>query len=466
MTNFNTQTIDNDTDDSDKVQDIIDDLADVDINDELEFAAAPVRTLPEIRTSKAQFSRQMRSKLSVKEKLAMIKEATTGLETKMGKIDHESINGSNDEQLENNVEVETFLYKMEKHLLKFDMAKIFEKFPILDEDETGANRWRSRKTVNLLTAWDQIGNGKQITLNQIAESLEWMKLYATEASASFLDDVEWSHTFLLNSMEEDLQESVHMTLIKNFRGECMGGPLTFAIMIDKIINLSEIAIEGMISHIKQYEIKSVPGENVEKICRRFQYALKRLENNGSLSRDLITALFKVFQTTTVTEYNELFKLWKRSLDLTGETRPTYQQILDKAMEWYSNMMVAGEWKIDPLSTSSTFKTENRTNNDKSAWTTPPDGTCKKVSTNPDRFEKKIGSKKVKWCTKCGNRNLPGRWTTSHYSDEHVPRNRLPEDKANTANLADKNELPDQEPSNKTDKAVSWGDALAQAANRK
>ena len=407
----------------------------------------------------------MRAKISVKEKLAMIKEATTVLETKMGKIDHESINGANDEQLENNVEVETFLYKMEKHLLKFGMAKIFEKFTILEEDETEADRWMSRKTVNLLTAWDQIGTGKQITLDQIAESLEWMKLYATEASASFLDDVEWSHTFLVNSMEEDLQESVHMTLIKNFRGECMGGPLTFGIMIDKIINLSEIAIEGMISHIKQYEIKSVPDENVEKICRRFQYALKRLENNGSLSRDLITALFKVFQTSSVTEYNELFKLWKRSLDLTGDRRPTYQQILDKAMEWYSNMMVAGEWKIDPLSTSSTFKAKNRNNDDRSAWTTPPDGTCKKVSTNPDRFEKKIGSKKVKWCTKCGNRNLPGRWTTSHYSDEHVSRKQLPEDKLKTANLADPDDSI-QVPPKDSGKKVSCGNALAQVASRK
>jgi len=128
-----------------------------------------------------------------------------------------------------------------------------------------------------LKAWDQIGTEKQITLEQIADSLEWMKLYATEASASFLDDIDWSHTFLLNSMEEDLQESVHMALVKSFKSESMGGPLTFAVTIDKIINLSETAIEGMISHIKQYEIRKVPSENVEKVCRRFQYALKIIE---------------------------------------------------------------------------------------------------------------------------------------------------------------------------------------------
>ena len=251
-----------------------------------------------------------------------------------------------------------------------------------------------------------------------------------------------------------------MTMVKRFKSESMGGPLTFAIMIDKIINLSESAIEGMISHIKQYEIRKIPGENVEKVCRRFQYALKRLENNGSLSRDLITALFKVFQTSSIAEYNELFKLRKRSLDLTGGPRPKYQEILDKALEWYSNMVVAGEWKISPLSSTSTFRSEN-SNNGKNDWTTPPDDRCKKVSSDPERFEKKIGSKTVKWCTKCGGRNSAGRWTTSHFTDEHVPRNKLPERNRN-ANLATKEE-PNENPQPEAEKKVSWGDALARAA---
>jgi len=141
MTNFNTQPIDDTSlESAQEVEDIINGVNEIEINDEMEFAATPVRTIPEIRATKAHFSRQMRAKLSVKLKLTMIKEATTGLETKMGKIDHESINGTNDEQLENNVEVETFLYKMENHLLKFDIAKIYEKFPILDKDKVGADR--------------------------------------------------------------------------------------------------------------------------------------------------------------------------------------------------------------------------------------------------------------------------------------------------------------------------------------
>ena len=91
--------------------------------------------------------------------------------------------------------------------------------------------------------------------------------------------------------------------------------------------------------------------------------------------------------------------------------------------------------------------------------------CRKVSNNPERFEKKIGSKTVKWCSKCGNRSTPGRWTTSHYSDEHVPRTKSGNDKIKTANLAKDDEPTSQAVPPPTENKVSWSDALAKAADR-
>ena len=232
-----------------------------------------------------------------------------------------------------------------------------------------------------------------------------MKRYTTESSAYFLDDINWSHTFLMNSMDDNHQETVHITLSKTYPGESVSGPLTFALMIDQIINLSENAIESMIKHSKDYDIKLIPRENIEKICRRFQYALKKLQNNESLSKDLITALFKVFQTTSISEYNEMFKYWKRSLDILGVERGPYQDTLDKALEWFSNMRIAGEWKIGSIKSS--FKSEVDSNagsestweDCKKAWSQPPDNTCIKVSFSPERWEKKIGSKTVTQKTK-------------------------------------------------------------------
>eukprot|EP00560_Eucampia_antarctica_P000151 CAMPEP_0197834534 /NCGR_PEP_ID=MMETSP1437-20131217/22707_1 /TAXON_ID=49252 ORGANISM="Eucampia antarctica, Strain CCMP1452" /NCGR_SAMPLE_ID=MMETSP1437 /ASSEMBLY_ACC=CAM_ASM_001096 /LENGTH=95 /DNA_ID=CAMNT_0043439275 /DNA_START=23 /DNA_END=307 /DNA_ORIENTATION=- len=93
-------------------------VSEVEICDELELASAPVRSLPQIRSNKARFTRQLREGPSVKEKLSIIKEATSGLETKMSKVNYESIagDGTNDDHLENNIEVEIFLFKMSKYL--------------------------------------------------------------------------------------------------------------------------------------------------------------------------------------------------------------------------------------------------------------------------------------------------------------------------------------------------------------
>ena len=85
--------------------------------------------------------------------------------------------------------------------------------------------------------------------------------------------------------------------------------MTFATMVNKIISLSERAIEGMVSHLKGYQIFKVPGEDIEKVCRRFKFALKRLDNNVPLTKDTIASLFNIFQTTSVVELNEMFALW-------------------------------------------------------------------------------------------------------------------------------------------------------------
>ena len=120
----------------------------------------------------------------------------------------------------------------------------------------------------------------------------------------------------------------------------------------------------------------------------------------------------------------MFKLWKRSLDLMGSHNPPYQDILDNALEWYSNMKIAGEWLVNSTGIQSSFKSEQSRSEHtppafdqetrKKSWSTSPDSTCTKVSSNPDRFEKSIGSKTAIWCGKCGDQNSSGRWITSHF----------------------------------------------------
>ena len=412
------------------------------VDEDMNFASSAVRSDDEIKIGSSQYSRHLRSTVTLKEKLSIMKEATQGLDIKMSKIDYERLDENNSEsQLESNVEVETFISKVGTHLLKFDMKKIFESFPVLEDTQNSeSDRFRNKQTVNLLESWDSIGEDKRHRIKVIGETVEWMKKFASSTSSSFLEDMEWSHIMLMNSMDEDLQESVHATIEEKYPISQQGGPLTFAVMIDKVINLSEGAIEAMIKHLKEYDIKKCTGEDVEKVCRRFKYALKRLENNGSLSKDIVSGLFKTFQTTSVEDFNAMFSLWKRTIELEGKPKPHYSEILSKASVWYRNLKIAGDWNVQDVRTSDAAFAVGPANDvvcyecgqkghkrptcpqlqkRKQELTTGPTSRDRPVCNNPLRYEKKIGGKRLKWCGTCGGRRGTGKWNETHFTDEHV-----------------------------------------------
>lgn len=71
------------------------------------------------------------------------------------------------------------------------------------------------------------------------------------------------------------------------------------------INLSENEIEALAKSIKKFDIKTVPGENIETVVSHFKYAFKQLDKNNAVTTSLTKLLFKVFQTTSISEFNDL-----------------------------------------------------------------------------------------------------------------------------------------------------------------
>ena len=232
------------------------------------------------------------------------REATTGAESKLTLINlqKELTTKPEDSVLENNVEVETFVENLERHANRFDMAHFMTSFPLLEAAQADASdRFRSGKTYNLFSNWDLIGSDREDALYSIGEVIAWLKTYTDVGSESYLEDMDWLHLHLMNSMSTELRDEVASTLKHDFPPSQHGGPLTFAIMIDKVINLSQSAIDTLKTNLSSYKISSVPGEDINVVVRRFLYAFKRLESNGSIDTNLIDSLYKVFQTTSVVE---------------------------------------------------------------------------------------------------------------------------------------------------------------------
>ncbi len=201
-----------------------------------------------------------------------MEKATLGAIPKLQSIDFESITAKETIQILKIVlnQVDSFLSKLEPHFHCFDIIHFFSHFPVLNEllqDES--DHFQNGTTINLLSVWDQIGKDKLISACQISDTIEWIRTFSTPELASYIEDLDWSNQYLLNSMEPELLETVHSTLRHEYTPAQQGGPLTLAVIIDEVFNLSDSAIDHMIKIIRQYDIKAVEGENIDTVCRCF-----------------------------------------------------------------------------------------------------------------------------------------------------------------------------------------------------
>eukprot|EP00957_Ditylum_brightwellii_P025754 1948121-Ditylum_brightwellii.AAC.1 len=165
-----------------------------------------------------------------------MEKATAGASTKIHGVDYEKIamDFADDSVSKNNIEVDVFLHKMAKHFVRFDMMYLYQKFPLLEEPANNpSDHFRSGKVINMFEKRDQIGPSKEVTLGKIADFISWLQTYLDSRSEAYIKDLKWTLAYLLNSMHPKLEQSVNTTMSFEYSSDQHGGPLIFAIMIDK-----------------------------------------------------------------------------------------------------------------------------------------------------------------------------------------------------------------------------------------
>lgn len=111
---------------------------------------------------------------------------------KLQRINFESITVEGDPtKFESSLEVDYFLDKLESHLYHFFLAPFFIVFLLLEHTlNNESDRLRNGRTINLLTNWDQIGESKSITTNQIAKTIERIQSFEDATSSSLIKDLD------------------------------------------------------------------------------------------------------------------------------------------------------------------------------------------------------------------------------------------------------------------------------------
>ena len=91
-----------------------------------------------------------------------------------------------------------------------------------------------------------------------------------------------------------------------------GGPLIASLLTSKIQNASEDAIEGIRNSVAEMDLSKYAGENVDKAVSFVLSLTQVLESASTKDRSFIPddfpcKILKVFQTSSVPEFNEAFK---------------------------------------------------------------------------------------------------------------------------------------------------------------
>ena len=166
-----------------------------------------------------------------------------------------------------------------------------------------------------------------------------------------------TYEYFTNNVEEKLATKVKETYLK-YPAEQRGGPLFFKIMIDILQKSSSEAAQYLISTVKGINISNYDGENIEQVVSLIRGATSRLDNlfdgkgDSLIPKDFDEDLIRIFQTTSVPEFNDLFAQLSRNSTIdafkAGTTmgnagQLSIPEILRFAETQYRKFYRSGQW---------------------------------------------------------------------------------------------------------------------------
>ena len=266
------------------------------------------------------FKRGDRTNLDDDKLNALCKEATRSRQSKFSYVD---VSNKSDDVLADAHAIDMLVKFMKSNLVTYDMHSVFT---IVYPSPVAS----SATDVGALDLTDQ-GNAKtsdlfsdhtQLTAEQVAASNVWYNEWADDTTHS--DNLKLTQQYLINNVDEDLAAKT-LEDHEEFTPAEQGGPLFFFLMLQNLLSNSREAALHLENKIKTLKISTVKGEDISKVVSHLRGALRRLiqmsqwdRSNPSHSRffiDMNLSLVKVFQTTSVDEFNNLFASYQTSMEL-------------------------------------------------------------------------------------------------------------------------------------------------------
>jgi hypothetical protein len=305
---------------------------------EFDFEPAP-KTLQQVQV--AIYSKEARALMDFKEKTELFERATS--KKLQPKFKMMNLKIDDPDKLDDTYNLASAIDKMKENHVKYDLHDVFT-IVMMDP----LDPYSVLKTVDLYTDYGSI------EVSDVASSNRFYATMLRDPNNALNENLKVTLEYLVNNTDENLVLKINETYL-SYPIEERGGPLFFKLLMDLLQNNSAEAAEYLVNVVKNLKISSFDGENILKVVSLIRGAVKGLSNlkdatgQSALPKDLANHLLDVFQTSSVDDFNSLFKHFRlqsqiatfRSKSSSGT--PSIDEILHFAETQYHLMKSTGKW---------------------------------------------------------------------------------------------------------------------------
>jgi hypothetical protein len=184
------------------------------------------------------------------------------------------------------------IHKVRERHTKFDMHNVFT---VIKLDDDGKQ---------IVDMYDLCSEYAAISVDMVTKSNTWYNTYPKDPT--YRENLALTFEYLEKNMTDGLFEKVFEEY-DGYPAAAKGGPLLFIIVMHTILSNMEESAFALQNRIKTLKLTNIPGEDVSKAVSLICGALVHLCMLKKVPDDLPHIILKVFQTSSVVDFNALFK---------------------------------------------------------------------------------------------------------------------------------------------------------------
>ena len=296
------------------------------------------------------YDKTKRDKLDTEARQAFVDAATGYILPKKDKLRTLSTKEDDDGMLTHVHNLRNQLKTIRDHVVQYDLADVFTIIVPVDLTSTGAVR--NDNDGNPMV-YDLFVDYPRLHAAEVATSCAWYNSWIAPMQPYVRENLRLTLDLLKNNADDRLWSKC-LEDYEEYHPIQQGGPLMLFLLLRRIQNSSEAAIECLQLKVKNIKISKVEGENVEHVVSLIKAAYYSLLGASTPSRshvpdDFPKTVLEVMQTSSNSEFNSIFQHEasdaRRLADKLGglPNWPSVTETLNQAQSTYKRLLDSDKW---------------------------------------------------------------------------------------------------------------------------